>query len=75
MSLVIIETPLVSTCNLQLYNSYNSSVFLKAKVVICEGLSKTILFVIFFRQETWNCTAAELHYETFVLVGLFFIDR
>ena len=68
--------PLASTCNSQLYNSYNSDViFLKTKVMISEGFSKTILFIVILRQETWNCTAEELHYKTFMLVCLLFIDN
>ena len=65
--------PLASTCNSQLYNSYNNNViFLKAKVMISEGLFKTILFVVIFRRETWNCTAAALYFTRHFCFFIYF---
>ena len=65
--------PLASTCNSQLYNSYNNdAVFLKAKVMISEGLFKTILFVVIFRRETWNCTAAALYFTRHFCLFIYF---
>lgn len=65
--------PLALTCNSQLYNSYNNDViFLKAKVMISEGLSTTILFMVIFRRETWNCTAAALYFTRHLCLFIYF---
>ena len=59
--------PLASTRNSQLYIQQQRNTP-KAKVMISEGLSKIISFMVIFRQETCNCTAAALLYKAFVLV-------
>ena len=59
--------PLASTRNSQLYMQQQRNIP-KAKVMISEGLSNIISFMVIFRQETWNCTAAALLYKAFVLV-------
>lgn len=44
------------------FSSYNSGdvIFLKAKVMVTKGFSKTTLLMVIISLETWNYTAAEL---------------
>ena len=40
--------------------------------MISEGLSKTISFIVIFRRETWNCTAAALYFTRHLHLFLYF---
>ena len=58
---------------LRIQHTYNSDIiFLQGKFMIFKGLSKTFSFVVIFRRETWNCTAAALLYTRHSCLFIYF---